>query len=312
MEFVHTPVLLQECLSALVQNKGQDAIYVDGTLGGGGHTREILKSTQGQVFGIDRDRVAIEAATERLKEFMPRFTALHGNDIAMQELLQEAGVTQVDGILLDLGVSSPQLDEAQRGFSYRYDAPLDMRMDRGQALSAEEVVNTYSQEELTRILYAYGEEKWSARIAEFICKARPLHTTFELVEVIDRAIPKAVRQKTDGHSAKRTFQAIRIEVNGELRDLEETLETAVSLLKPQGRLCVITFHSLEDRIVKNTFRRLHDPCTCPPSAPICICGKKPQVDLVTKKPILPTEEEVKQNLRAHSAKLRVVSKLPAY
>ena len=309
MEFSHTPVLLEECMKYLITDSSENACYVDGTLGGGGHTEALLSRTNSRVIGIDRDLDAIAAAEQRLRGYGDRFTAVHGNNSDMLNLLKEKGIKAADGVLLDLGVSSFQLDSVERGFSYRYDARLDMRMDQTQELDACQVVNQYDKAQLTRILYEYGEEKWASRIAEFIIAARPLETTGDLVRVIDQAIPKKVRMREEGHSARRTFQAIRIEVNGELSGLEQTVRSAVELLKPDGRLCIITFHSLEDRIIKNVFRSLENPCICPPSAPICTCGRKPTVKILTKKPVLPGEEEIRANQRAHSAKLRVLSKL---
>ncbi len=312
MEFKHISVLLEECIEGL--NIRPDGVYVDGTLGGGGHSFYIASvlSKEGRLIGIDRDADAIAAAKKRLAAF-DNVTYVHENfsrieEIAEKEQLYKSGI---DGILLDLGVSSFQLDEAKRGFSYQHDAPLDMRMDVRKSFSAYSVVNTYPQDELYRIIRDYGEEKWAKRITEFIVNERrikPIETTFELVGVIKKAVPKGAR--ADGpHPAKRTFQAIRIEVNGELEILENTIEKMAELLNPGGRICIITFHSLEDRIVKNTFRRLADPCTCPQDFPVCVCGKKPVIKIITKKPILPSEEELGINKRSHSAKLRIAQKI---
>ena len=308
MEFKHIPVMLEPCMELLGLDRHPDGVFVDGTLGGGGHTQEILSRTRGKVLGIDRDWEALRAAGERLAPFGDRFVPLHGNYANIASLLHEAGYDSMDGMLMDLGVSSYQLDNPERGFSFHTDAPLDMRMDQTAPLTAEIVLNTYSEKELARIISLYGEEKWAVRIAKFIVAARPLHTTMDLVRVIDAAVPAAERRKVS-HPARRTFQAIRIEVNSELSLLEPALRDAVSCLKPGGRLVVITFHSLEDRIVKQTFHNLQYPCTCPPKAPVCICGKKPQGFVVTRKPVLPTEEECKINPRSHSAKVRAFEKI---
>ena len=304
MEFHHIPVMLNEVLEYLEPAEG--GVYADGTLGGGGHSLEIAKRIgNGTLYGIDRDEEAIAAAGERLKGF-PGFHALHGNFHDVKALL---GEVRLDGGLLDLGVSSYQLDNAERGFSYHEDAPLDMRMDTSAGMTAADWLNTVPEQELTRVLYDYGDEKWSARIAKVLCERRmasPLCTTMDLVGIVDTAIPKAVRRKDDGHPARRTFQAVRIAVNDELAPLEKALEDWTELLKPGGRLCVITFHSIEDRIVKHTFRRLQAPCVCPPKAPICTCGK---VSLgKASSAIRPTREETEQNPRAHSATLRVFEK----
>ncbi len=307
MEFKHIPVMLEPCMELLGLDRHPDGVFVDGTLGGGGHTQEILSRTRGKVLGIDRDWEALRAAGERLAPFGDRFVPLHGNYANIASLLHEAGYDSMDGMLMDLGVSSYQLDNPERGFSFHTDAPLDMRMDQTAPLTAEIVLNTYSEKELARIISLYGEEKWAVRIAKFIVAARPLHTTMDLVRVIDAAVPAAERRKVS-HPARRTFQAIRIEVNSELSLLEPALRDAVSCLKPGGRLVVITFHSLEDRIVKQTFHNLQYPCTCPPKAPVCICGKKPQGFVVTRKPVLPTEEECEINPRSHSAKVRAFEK----
>lgn len=308
MEFKHIPVMLEPCMELLGLERHPDGVFVDGTLGGGGHTQEILSRTRGKVLGIDRDWEALRAAGERLAPFGDRFVPLHGNYANIASLLHEAGYDSMDGMLMDLGVSSYQLDNPERGFSFHTDAPLDMRMDQTAPLTAEIVLNTYSEKELARIISLYGEEKWAVRIAKFIVAARPLHTTMDLVRVIDAAVPAAERRKVS-HPARRTFQAIRIEVNSELSLLEPALRDAVSCLKPGGRLVVITFHSLEDRIVKQTFHNLQYPCTCPPKAPVCICGKKPQGFVVTRKPVLPTEEECEINPRSHSAKVRAFEKI---
>lgn len=308
MEFKHIPVMLEPCMELLGLGRHPDGVFVDGTLGGGGHTQEILSRTRGKVLGIDRDWEALRAAGERLAPFGDRFVPLHGNYANIASLLHEAGYDSMDGMLMDLGVSSYQLDNPERGFSFHTDAPLDMRMDQTAPLTAEIVLNTYSEKELARIISLYGEEKWAVRIAKFIVAARPLHTTKDLVRVIDAAVPATERRKVS-HPARRTFQAIRIEVNSELSLLEPALRDAVSCLKPGGRLVVITFHSLEDRIVKQTFHNLQYPCTCPPKAPVCICGKKPQGFVVTRKPVLPTEEECEINPRSHSAKVRAFEKI---
>lgn len=307
MEFSHEPVLLEECMQGLAIRPG--GIYVDGTLGGGGHSSEILKrlGSDGRLIGIDRDGDAIAAATARLNGDK-RFCALRGNFHDVKQLLASIGIEHIDGMLLDLGVSSYQLDEGSRGFSYHADAPLDMRMDRSQAFSARDVVNNYSVQELTRVLRDWGEENWAAQIARVICDRRknaPIQTTGQLVDIIDAAIPAKFRRKDGAHPARRTFQALRIEVNDELGPLKQALEDAVSLLNDGGRLCVIAFHSLEDRIVKQTFRTLQNPCTCPPSFPVCVCGKKPLGRSKTGKPITAGKEELERNPRARSATLRV-------
>lgn len=311
MEFIHEPVLLQEVLEWM--DVKPDGVYCDGTLGGGGHSGAMLRLSGGTatLYGIDRDMTAIEAATARLREF-PGFHALHGNFHDGKALLMAAGAPKLDGVLLDLGVSSPQLDRGERGFSYHEDAPLDMRMDVSQGITAADLLNSASEQELCRIIRDYGEEKWAARIAQMICEHRakkPMETTFDLVHAVDAAIPKAVRRKDDGHPARRTFQAIRIAVNDELDPLDKAICDFVDCLKPGGRMLVITFHSLEDRLVKRCFQRLQNPCTCPPKAPICTCGKKPVVKILTHGAVAPTEEEVARNPRARSAKLRVAQKL---
>lgn len=309
-EFHHVSVLLEECIQGLAIKP--DGIYVDGTLGGAGHSSRIAaKLTTGRLIGIDRDNVALEAAAERLRPFEDRVTLVHANFCDMDQALQELGIDKVDGILLDLGVSSPQLDDGQRGFSYMTDAPLDMRMNGEDTRDARQIVNTWSYEELKRILYDYGEERFAPRIAAAICHRReqaPIETTLELVDVIKSAMPaSALREKQ--HPAKRSFQAIRIAVNDELGAVETVMKKAVPLLNPVGRLAVITFHSLEDRIVKNAMAEAAKGCTCPPSFPVCVCGKKPQVRIVTRKPIVSGEEELERNPRARSAKLRICEKL---
>lgn len=307
MEFKHIPVMLEPCMELLNLSQRPHGTFADGTLGGGGHTEEILRRTTGKVIGIDRDWDALRAAGARLAPFGERFVPLHGNYAEVRSLIAQAGVDGLDGMLMDLGVSSYQLDNPERGFSFHNDAPLDMRMDQTAPLTAEIVLNTYSEWDLTRIISQYGEEKWAVRIAKFIVAARPLKTTMDLVRVIDAAVPAAERRKVS-HPARRTFQAIRIEVNSELSLLEPALRDAVDCLKPGGRLVVITFHSLEDRIVKQTFQSLQNPCTCPPKAPVCICGKKPLGHVVTRKPVLPDEAECEINLRSRSAKVRAFEK----
>ena len=309
-EFHHVSVLLEECIQGLAIKP--DGIYVDGTLGGAGHSSRIAaKLTTGRLIGIDRDNVALEAAAERLKPYEDRVTLVHANFCDMDQALQGLGIDKVDGILLDLGVSSPQLDDGQRGFSYMTDAPLDMRMNGEDVRDARQIVNKWSYEELKRILYDYGEERFAPRIAAAICRRReqaPIETTLELVDVIKSAMPaSALREKQ--HPAKRSFQAIRIAVNDELGAVETVMKKAVPLLNPGGRLAVITFHSLEDRIVKNAMAEAAKGCTCPPSFPVCVCGKKPQVRIVTRKPIVSGEEELERNPRARSAKLRICEKL---
>lgn len=311
MEFNHVSVLLKETIDGL--NIKPDGIYVDGTLGGGGHSLEIAKrlSKNGHLYGIDRDTDAIEAAGERLREYSDRFTVIHSNFYNAAEVLKNIGVQKIDGFILDLGVSSHQLDEADRGFSYMQDAPLDMRMDRGAPYTAWNVVNEKSEKELNDIIFKYGEEKWAKRIAQFIVAERekkPIDTTYELVEVIKKAVPKGARR--DGpHPAKRTFQAIRIEVNGELAILDKTVDDMTEMLSEGGRMCIITFHSLEDRIIKNAMKRHENPCTCPPEFPVCVCGKVPDGKVITRKPILPSDEELEVNPRSRSAKLRIMEKI---
>ena len=308
-EFHHVSVLLDECLEGL--NIKPEGIYVDGTLGGAGHSSQIAKRlTTGRLIGIDRDPVALKAAGERLAPFGDRVTLVHSNFCEIAQVLKDLNIEGVDGILLDLGVSSPQLDDGSRGFSYMADAPLDMRMNSEDALSAYEIVNTWSFEELKRILYDYGEERYAPRIASAICSRRetkPIETTLELVDVIRGAMP-AVALREKQHPAKRSFQAIRIAVNDELGSVEKVMKDAIPCLKPGGRLAVITFHSLEDRIVKNAMAEAAKGCTCPPSFPVCVCGKKPLVQLVTRKPIVSGDEELERNPRARSAKLRVCEK----
>lgn len=311
MEFRHEPVLLREVISWINVHPG--GVYCDGTLGGGGHSEAILAASGGtaRLFGIDRDENAICAATERLKQYSG-FHAIHGNFHDAKNLLASAGAGQLDGILLDLGVSSPQLDIPERGFSYHEDAPLDMRMDQSRGETAADFLNTAEEREIMEVIRDYGEEKWAARIARIICEQRskkPLETTFDLVSAVDAAIPKAVRRKEDGHPARRTFQAIRIQVNDELAPLEQALKDFVDCLKPGGRICVITFHSLEDRIVKRCFKTMEHPCICPPRAPVCTCGRKPQVKVLGGGAIAPSASETAANPRSRSAKLRVAEKL---
>lgn len=314
MTFHHLPVLLHECLDGLAIRP--DGVYLDCTLGGAGHSSEIFKRLNGgTLIGIDRDADAIEAAAARMGaiEANARFIPLRGNFHDAPALLDAAGIAcGLDGILIDLGVSSHQLDVRERGFSYHDDAPLDMRMDQSQALSAKDIVNSWSEDDLTRILRDYGEEKWARQIARVICdrrKSQPIERTSQLVDIIDAAIPKKFRQGDGSHPARRSFQALRIAVNDELAPLEPCLRALTDLLNPGGRLCVITFHSLEDRIVKNTFRSLADPCTCPKSFPVCVCGRKPTVKPITRKPITATPDELAQNPRSRSASLRIVEKL---
>ncbi len=307
MEFSHKSVLLNETIDAL--RIKPDGIYVDGTLGGGGHSYEICKrlSDKGRLIGIDQDAAAIEAATERLGEFKDRVTIIRSNYCEMKRQLNSIGVTAVDGIILDLGVSSYQLDTAERGFTYREDVPLDMRMDQRQARTAKDIVNDYSEMELYRIIRDYGEDKFAKNIAKHIVQARqekPLETTGELIQAIKAAIPMKVRA-VGGHPAKKTFQAIRIELNNELGVLKDSLDDMVDLLNDKGRLCIITFHSLEDRIVKNHFRTSENPCICPKEFPVCVCGRISKGKVITRKPILPGEEELEENSRSKSAKLRV-------
>ena len=309
-EFHHVSVLLDECIEGL--HIRPDGIYVDGTLGGAGHSSQIAKRlTTGRLIGIDRDPVALKAASERLAPYMDRVTLVHSNFCEIASVLENLNIEGVDGILLDLGVSSPQLDDGARGFSYMADAPLDMRMNNEDALSAYEVVNTWPQEELKRILYDYGEERYAPQIAGAICRRReeaPIQTTLELVDVIRSAMPAAALREKQ-HPAKRSFQAIRIAVNDELGSVEKVMRDAIPCLNKGGRLAIITFHSLEDRIVKTGMVAAGKGCTCPPNFPVCVCGKKPQVKLVNKKPIVSGEDELERNPRARSAKLRVCEKL---
>ncbi|MDZ4991636.1 16S rRNA (cytosine(1402)-N(4))-methyltransferase RsmH [Clostridium perfringens] len=310
MEFKHVSVLLDECIDAL--NIKENGTYVDCTLGGAGHSSEIVKrlSSEGRLIGFDQDKDALKAAGERLKEYN-NVTYVHSNFYAIYDVLTDLDIDGVDGILMDLGVSSYQLDNGERGFSYMQDAPLDMRMNRDNEFSAYEIVNTYSEEELYRIIKEYGEEKFAKRIASFIVKNREeknIETTLELVEIIKAAIPAKARREGP-HPAKRTFQAIRIEVNKELEIISKTILDGVKKLNKGGRMAIITFHSLEDRIVKNTFKELSNPCTCPSEFPVCVCNRKPEVKLVTRKPIEASKEELEFNPRSRSAKLRVIEKL---
>ncbi len=309
-EFHHVSVLLQECIDGL-QIK-PDGIYVDGTLGGAGHSSQIAaRLTTGRLIGIDRDPVALQAAGKRLAPYADRVTLVHSNFCEIAQVLKDLEIDGVDGILLDLGVSSPQLDEVSRGFSYMGDAPLDMRMNGEDSLTAYDVVNTWPYEELRRILYEYGEERYAPQIASAICRRRetaPINTTLELVDIIRSAMPPAALREKQ-HPAKRSFQAIRIAVNDELGSVEKVMEDAIPCLNPGGRLAVITFHSLEDRIVKNAMTAASKGCTCPPNFPVCVCGKKPKVKLISKKPIVSGQEELDNNPRARSAKLRVCEKL---
>ena len=308
MEFKHKPVMLEECIQGLQIKK--NGIYVDGTLGWAGHSKEIAKKLEGtgRLIGIDRDEEALKAAKENLKEFN-NVTYIHGNHDNIKYILEEINIEGVDGILLDLGVSSYQLDERNRGFSYLGENKLDMRMDKTQELTAKKVINEYAEESLSNIIYTYGEEKFARQIAKNIVlqrKEKPIETTKELVEIIEKSIPKS-KQK-DGHPAKRTFQAIRIEVNDEIKPLYNTIRESIKCLKSQGRLCVITFHSLEDRAVKNAMIEAQGKCTCPPDLPYCVCGAKTEGKMVTKRPIIPTEKEQEENTRSKSAKLRIFEK----
>ena len=310
MEFKHVSVLLDECINAL--NIKEDGIYVDCTLGGAGHSSEIVKrlSSDGRLIGFDQDKDALKAAGERLKDYK-NVTYVHSNFYAIYDVLTDLGIDGVDGILMDLGVSSYQLDNGERGFSYMQDAPLDMRMNRENEFSAYEIVNTYTEEELYRIIKEYGEEKFAKRIASFIVKNREeknIETTLELVEIIKAAIPAKARREGP-HPAKRTFQAIRIEVNKELEIISKTILDGVKKLNKGGRMAIITFHSLEDRIVKNTFKELANPCTCPSEFPVCVCNRKPEVKLISRKPIEASKEELEFNPRSRSAKLRIIEKL---
>lgn len=311
MTFKHTSVLLEETIEGL--NIKPDGIYVDGTLGGGGHSYEIAArlGENGRHIGIDQDEAAILAAGERLEKFGDKVTIVRSNYRSTKSVLASLGIEKIDGMMLDLGVSSYQLDEQERGFSYRYDTPLDMRMDRRQSLSAKEIINDYSEGELFRVIRDYGEDKFAKNIAKHIVRARakkPIETTGELNEIIKAAIPAKMRAE-GGHPSKRTFQAIRIECNRELEVLKDSLDELIDLLNPGGRLCIITFHSLEDRIVKAAFKRAENPCTCPPSFPVCVCGKESRGKVITGKPILPGKEELQENPRSKSAKLRIFEKI---
>ncbi|QBE99354.1 Ribosomal RNA small subunit methyltransferase H [Blautia producta] len=311
MEFKHKSVLLEETIRNLKVKP--DGIYVDGTLGGGGHAYEVCRqlSAKGSLIGIDQDEAAIEAAGERLQEFGDRVTIIRSNYCNMKKELQKIGITSVDGITLDLGVSSFQLDNAERGFTYREDVPLDMRMDQRGSRTARDIVNTYTENELYRVLRDYGEEKFAKKIARNICTARtdkPIETTGELIELIKQSIPMKMRA-VGGHPAKKTFQAIRIELNQELEVLRNSLDDMIELLNDGGHICIITFHSLEDRIVKTIFKRNENPCTCPPDFPVCVCGKMSMGKVITRKPILPNEEEIAENKRSKSAKLRVFERI---
>lgn len=309
-DFHHVSVLLWECIDGL--NIKPNGVYVDGTLGGAGHSSQIVKRLDnGRLIGIDRDQVALKAAGERLAPYKENVTLVHSNFSEVKQVLQDLQIDGVDGILLDLGVSSPQLDDGERGFSYMADAPLDMRMNRNDSLSAYQVVNDWSYEELKRILFDYGEERYAPKIASAICNRRegkPIETTLELVDIIRSAMPAAALREKQ-HPAKRSFQAIRIAVNDELGSVEKVMRDAIDCLNPGGRLAIITFHSLEDRIVKNGMQDAAKGCTCPPSFPVCVCGKKPRVKIITRKPIISGEEELEQNPRARSAKLRICEKL---
>ena len=308
-EFTHVPVLLHECIEGLQIKPG--GIYVDGTLGRAGHSLEIARRlTTGRLICIDRDSAAIEAAQRRLAEYLDKVTLVHSNFSAVADVLRELDIPGVDGMLFDLGVSSPQLDDAERGFSYMHDAPLDMRMDRDAALTARDVVNTWPMEEIRRILFEYGEERYAPAIARAIVKARqtaPIDTTLQLVDIIRAALPAAAKREKQ-HPAKRSFQAIRIAVNDELGALQPMMRGAVRCLNPGGRICVITFHSLEDRLIKRSMQDLAKGCTCPPDFPVCVCGNHPKIRIITRKPILPGAQELADNPRARSAKLRVAER----
>lgn len=311
MDFEHIPVLLQETLQYLDPKAG--GVYIDGTLGGAGHSSEIVKRIipGGMLIGIDQDSNAIEAAGKRLEQYKENVIIVRNNFRNIKSIARESGFSEVDGILLDIGVSSHQLDEEERGFSYMHDGPLDMRMDTSREYTASDIVNESTESELIRIISDYGEEKWAVRIAKFIIEERKngrIDTTFKLVDIIKKAIPAAARRE-GGHPAKRTFQALRIAVNDELEVLKQALMDSVDVLKPGGRLVVITFHSLEDRIVKNVFNNLEKPCTCPPQLPICVCGKEPLLKVLTRKPVSATEEELEMNTRSKSAKLRAAERV---
>lgn len=309
MEFKHTPVLLEETIEGL--NIRPDGLYLDGTLGGGGHSEEILKKlTGGHLIALDQDEEAIAYSRNRLKSYGEKISIYHTNYVNFEEALSEENVTSLDGILLDLGISSHQVDDSERGFSYRFDGPLDMRMDQSASFTAADIVNTYSEEELYRVIHDYGEDPFAHRIASFIVRSReekPIKTTFELVEILKEAIPKKIQAKK-GHPAKQTFQALRIEVNGELRVLEDSLSKMLSHLNSGGRFAIITFHSLEDRMVKEFFRKAENPCTCPKDFPVCVCGKKSEGRVITRKAIAPSEEEIVRNPRSQSAHLRIFEK----
>lgn len=311
MKFEHISVLLNECIHGL--NIKEDGIYVDGTLGGAGHASVVCSylTKAGHFIGIDQDNNALAVSKERLKDVEPKVTLVKSNFVSVASVLESLDIEKVDGMLIDLGVSSHQLDEAERGFSYMQDAPLDMRMNQDASYTAHELVNEMSEEDLYHVIKDYGEERWAKRIAKFIVDERQkktIDTTYELVDIIKKAIPQGAR-KDGPHPAKRTFQAIRIAVNRELEIIEPTINDIVAKLNSGGRLCIITFHSLEDRIVKHAFKKLEDPCTCSKDLPICVCGKKPLVKVITRKPILPSEEEIERNPRSRSAKLRIVEKI---
>ena len=310
MEFRHIPIMTKEVISGL--NIKEDGIYVDGTIGGGGHALEIIKHLKsGRLIGIDQDTEALEKSKEVLFDYKDKIELIHNNYENMETILKELDISKVDGIFLDIGISSYQIDKGSRGFSHNKDARLDMRMDQSRYLSAWDIVNKYSVEELEDIIWNYGEESWARRIAQFIIKERqekPIDTTFQLVDTIKKAIPKSVRMKGH-HPAKKTFQALRIEVNRELEVLEKSITRMVDLLGPGGRLAIITFHSLEDRIVKQSFKHLYKDCVCPPEFPQCICEKKREIEIITRRPIVPSEEEVKLNPRSRSAKLRIAERI---
>ena len=311
MAFEHVSVLLNETVDGL--NVKPDGVYVDATLGGGGHAYEVCRrlGSKGRFIGIDQDEDAIKAASKRLEPYMDRVTIVRNNYCNMDKVLDELGIDKVDGIMLDLGVSSYQLDAADRGFTYNVDTALDMRMDQRQEITAKDIVNEYSEFDLYRIIRDYGEDRFAKNIAKHIVAARqekPIETTFELNDIIKAAIPMKVRA-TGGHPSKRTYQAIRIELNKELEVLENSIDMMIDRLKPEGRLCIITFHSLEDRIVKTRFRNNENPCTCPPSFPACVCGKVPKGRVITRKPVVPTDEEINENSRSKSSKLRVFERV---